>query len=104
VIFNAESRTKEVGIRKVMGASVWSITYLLSRGYLKLMLIAAAFAIPAAFLLDKFLSGLNYYRVSITLLDILLGIAIMFVLGVGTMASQTMKAASTNPADTLKYE
>jgi putative ABC transport system permease protein len=104
VIFNAESRTKEVGIRKVMGASVWSITYLLSRGYLKLMLIAAAFAIPAAFLLDKLLSGLNYYRVSITVLDILLGIAIMFVLGVGTMASQTVKAASTNPAETLKYE
>jgi putative ABC transport system permease protein len=104
VVFNAESRIKEVGIRKVMGASVWGITYLLSRGYLKLMLIAAVFAIPVAFLLDKFLSGLNYYRVSITVFDILLGVAIMFVLGVGTMASQTVRAANTNPAETLKYE
>jgi ABC-type antimicrobial peptide transport system permease subunit len=104
VIFTAESKIREVGIRKVMGASPWSITYLLSKGYLKLMLIASLFAIPVAFGLDTFLGGLEYYRVTISPLDILLGLAIMFVLGVGTMASQTLKAAATNPAETLKHE
>jgi putative ABC transport system permease protein len=104
VIFTAESRIKEVGIRKVMGASSWSITFLLSKGYLKLMFIASLFAIPVAFGLDEFLGGLEYYRVTISPLDILLGLAIMFVLGVGTMASQTLKAAATNPAETLKHE
>jgi putative ABC transport system permease protein len=104
VIFTAESKIKEVGIRKVMGASPWSITFLLSKGYLKLMLIASLFAIPVAFALDKFLGGLEHYRVAITPSDILLGLAIMFALGVGTMASQTLKAASANPAETLKYE
>jgi putative ABC transport system permease protein len=104
VIFTAESRIKEVGIRKVMGASPWSITFLLSKGYLKLMLIASLFAIPVAFGLDTFLGGLEYYRVTISPLDVLLGLAIMFALGVGTMASQTLKAAATNPAETLKHE
>jgi putative ABC transport system permease protein len=104
VIFTAETKVKEVGIRKVMGASVWSITFLLTRSYLKLMLIAAAFAIPVALGLDKILAGMQYYRVAITPLDVLLGLLIMFALGVGTMASQTLKAASTNPAETLKYE
>jgi putative ABC transport system permease protein len=61
-------------------------------------------AIPVAFGLDEFLGGLEYYRVTISPLDILLGLAIMFVLGVGTMASQTLKAATTNPAETLKHE
>jgi putative ABC transport system permease protein len=104
VVFTAESKIKEVGIRKVMGATLWSITFLLSRGYLKLMTIASLFAIPIAFLLDKILGGMEHYRVSITPLDILLGLAIMFMLGVGTMASQTLRAASANPAETLKYE
>jgi putative ABC transport system permease protein len=104
VIFTAESRIKEVGVRKVMGATVWGITFLLSRGYLKLMAIASVFAIPVAIVLDKFLGGLEHYRVSITVWDILSGLAIMFVLGVGTMASQTLRAASANPAETLKYE
>lgn len=104
VIFTAESRTREVGIRKVMGASVWNVTLLLSRDYLKLMLIASLFAIPIAFGIDKFLSGMQYYRVVISPVDILLGLMVMFVLGVGTMASQTLRAASANPADTLKYE
>jgi len=87
-----------------MGASPWSITFLLSKGYLKLMLIASLFAIPVAFGLDKFLGGLEHYHVTISPMDILLGLAIMFVLGVGTMASQTLKAAATNPAETLKHE
>lgn len=104
VVYTAESKTKEVGIRKVMGASRWSLAYLLSKDFLKLMLIASLFAIPVAMLLNKALSGLDHYRVAITFLDIALGLFGMFALGLATMAWQTWKTASINPAETLKYE
>lgn len=104
VVYTAESKTKEVGIRKVMGASRWSLAYLLSKEFLKLMAIASLFALPITLLLDKVLSGFDHYRVAITLFDVLFGLAIMFLLGIVTMASQTWRAASTNPTETLKYE
>jgi ABC-type antimicrobial peptide transport system permease subunit len=104
VVYTAESKTKEVGIRKVMGASRWSLAVLLSKEFLKLMLIASLFALPLTLVFNKALSGLDYYRVAITFFDIALGLLIMFVLGIATMASQTWKTASVNPAETLKYE
>ncbi|MEJ0031413.1 MAG: FtsX-like permease family protein [Bacteroidota bacterium] len=104
VVYTAESKTKEVGIRKVMGASRFSLAFLLSKGFLKLMLIASLFALPITLLLDKALSGMDHYRVAITFLDIFAGLIIMFALGILTMASQTWRTASINPAETLKYE
>jgi ABC-type antimicrobial peptide transport system permease subunit len=104
VVYTAESKTKEVGIRKVMGASRWSLAFLLSKSFLKLMLIASLFALPLTLLFNKVLSGLDHYRVPITFFDILLGLVVMFALGIATMASQTWKTASINPAETLKYE
>lgn len=104
VVYSAESKTKEVGIRKVMGASRTSLALLLSKEFLKLMLIASLFALPITLMLDKALSGMDHYRVAITFLDVMLGLVSMFALGIATMASQTWKAASTNPAETLKYE
>jgi ABC-type antimicrobial peptide transport system permease subunit len=104
VVYTAESKTKEVGIRKVMGASRWSLAFLLTKDFLKLMLIASLFALPLALLFSKALEGQDYYRVTITFLDIMLGLALMFALGIATMASQTWRTASINPAETLKYE
>lgn len=104
VVYTAESKTKEVGIRKVMGASRWSLAFLLSKGFLKLMLIASLFALPITLVLNKMLSALAYYRVPITFFDIALGLLAMFALGIATMASQTWRTASINPAETLKYE
>ena len=104
VVYTAEAKTKEVGIRKVMGASRWGLAYLLSKQFLKLMLIASLFALPITILLDKALTGLDHYRVAITFLDIFGGLVIMFALGIATMASQTWRTASINPAETLKYE
>jgi putative ABC transport system permease protein len=104
VVYTAESKTKEVGIRKVMGASRLSLAFLLSKDFLRLMLIASVFALPITLLLDKALSGMDHYRVAITFLDIFAGTVIMFALGVATMASQTWRTASINPAETLKYE
>lgn len=104
VVYTAESKTKEIGIRKVMGASRLNLAFLLSKEFLKLMLYASVFALPITWMLDKTLQGMEHYRVAITFLDIFGGLLIMFLLGIATMASQTWRTASVNPAETLKYE
>jgi putative ABC transport system permease protein len=105
VVYTSETKVKEVGIRKVMGASVTSITMLLSKDYLKLMLWAAVFAIPVTTLLaDTVLANMQHYHVTLNFWDVLLSLAILLVMGLATIASQTFKTASANPADTLRTE
>lgn len=105
VVYTAESKTKEVGIRKVMGASVQSITYLLSKDYIKLMAVAIVIAAPlTAFLLDYLLTEIQYYSVTLRVWDVLWGVVLLVSLGIFTVASQTYKTATANPAETLKYE
>lgn len=105
VVYTSETRIKEVGIRKVMGASTRSITLLLSKDYLKLMLWAALFAIPfTVFVADLILSNMQHYHVTLNFWDVLLSLAILLAMGLATIASQTFKTASTNPAETLRAE
>ena len=105
VIYTTENRTREVGIRKVFGAGKTNLTYLLSIEFVKLMLWAILFAIPACFLLlDDLLSSVQYYSVRINAWDIFSGIVITFCLGIITIASQTWRAASKNPVDILRCE
>jgi putative ABC transport system permease protein len=105
VVYTSETKTKEVGIRKVMGATTGSITLLLSKDYLKLMMWAALFAIPlTVWLADIILPGLQEYHVTLNFWDVLLSLVILLVMGLGTIASQTFKTASTNPAETLRTE
>ena len=105
VVYTTENRTREVGIRKVFGAGKTNLTYLLSIEFVKLMLWAILFAIPACFLLlDDFLSSVQYYSVRINAWDFFFGIGITFCLGIITIASQTWRAASKNPIDILRCE
>ena len=105
VVYTAETRTKEIGVRKVMGASTTAIAILLSKDYVKLMLIAAMIATPITYLFfDKLLLGREYYRIQIGFLEIFISLALMFLLGVGTILSQTLRAAKANPVDTLRCE
>lgn len=105
VVYSAETRTKEIGVRKVMGASSMQLAILLSKGYVKLVLIAAVIAIPVTyFLFDKVLTMMQYYRAEIGLLEIGVSLAITLILGVTTIMSQTLKAARSNPVDTLRRE
>ena len=105
VIYTTETRTREVGIRKVFGASEANLAYMLSKDFVMLMLWATALAIPVCFnLFDDILSTMQYYRVSINVWDILVGLIIFFLVGMVTIASQIRKAAGSNPIDTLRYE
>ena len=105
VVYTSETRTKEVGIRKVMGATTASITLLLSKDYLKLLMWATLFAIPfSIWLADMIFPRLQAYYVTLNFWDVLISLAILLTMGLATIASQTFKTASTNPADTLRTE
>jgi putative ABC transport system permease protein len=102
--FTAEQRTKEIGIRKVLGASVSSIVMLLSKEFGKLVLIAFALAAPTAWY------GVNWwlkdytYKTEIGIgLYIFAGVAAFLVAWI-TMSFQSFKAASSDPVKSLRSE
>lgn len=105
VVYTSETKAKEVGIRKVMGATVYSIAFLLSKDYLKLMLVAIILAVPlTAYFFHLVLPEIQYYSVSLTVWDILLSAFVLLTIGLLTITSQTYKTALTNPAQTLRME
>jgi ABC-type antimicrobial peptide transport system permease subunit len=102
--YTAERRIKEIGIRKVLGASVAGIAGLLSRDFLKLVLMSSVIAFPVAWwIMHNWL--LNYeYRVSISWW-IFLGAGMLAVLiALVTISFQAIKAAVTNPVNSLRSE
>jgi putative ABC transport system permease protein len=102
--FTAEQRTKEIGIRKVMGASVASIVVLLSKEFTKWVLIANTIAWPIAyFSLNIWLLGFAY-RTSLTLTAFVFSAIISILVALLTVSYQAIKTALANPADSLRYE
>jgi putative ABC transport system permease protein len=105
VVFTVENRTKEIGVRKVMGSSTAQITLLLSKDYLKLLAVAAVIAIPVTYwVMEIYYENAQAYRATIGITEIVISLLIMIVLGGLTIFSQTVKAAKANPVDTLRYE
>jgi ABC-type antimicrobial peptide transport system permease subunit len=105
VISASEGRIKEMGLRKVLGATTASLTLVLSRGYFKLIVISIMMGTPLSyFLFEKVLLKVHYYRASVGWLDLTLGIMFLLVLLFTTIGSQTLRVARVNPVETLKYE
>jgi putative ABC transport system permease protein len=102
--FMAEQRSKEIGIRKVLGASVANVFTLLTTNFLKLVLLALVIAIPLGWLLmNKWLQDYTY-RITITW-DVFAVSAIAIVLiAVATIFFQAMKASIANPVKSLRTE
>jgi putative ABC transport system permease protein len=102
--YTAEQRTKEIGIRKVMGASVFSIVELLSKDFLQLVIISFLIASPIAYyLMGEWLKSYQY-RIEINLLVFVgAGLAAVFI-ALLTVSFQAIKASFTNPVEALKYE
>lgn len=102
--FMTIQRTKEIGIRKVLGSSSTGIVMLLSRGFVQLVLIANVIAWPMAwFIMDRWLESFPY-RIQINpLLFVLAGLGVVLI-AFGSVSAQTLKAARINPAQTLKSE
>jgi putative ABC transport system permease protein len=104
ISFTAEQRTKEIGIRKVLGASVGNVVQLLSREFVVLVILANIIAWPVAyFVMTRWLKNFAY-RTEIGLLTFLLSGFAALVIAIFTVCSQSIKAALANPVDSLRYE
>jgi putative ABC transport system permease protein len=102
--YTAHLRTKEIGIRKVMGASVASTVMLLARDFTRMVLIAFVIAIPASwFLMSQWLNGFAY-KISLSVGVFILAGAITILIAWLTVSFQTIKAAMLNPVRSLRSE
>jgi len=104
VLFDVQQRIKEIGIRKVMGASVANITKMLSTDFIRLVFIAILVALPSAWLLmHKWLQGFAY-RIEIQWWMFASAGSIVVIVALITVILQAVKAAIANPVDSLRDE
>ena len=104
VSFMAEQRTKEIGIRKVLGASVSGIIIMLSKEFSRWVLLANITAWPIAyFAMHKWLQSFAY-RTNIGIGTFLLSALLAFAIAMFTVSYQALRAATANPVDSLRYE
>jgi putative ABC transport system permease protein len=102
--FTAERRTKEIGIRKVLGATITSVAALLSKDFVKLVLFANLIAWPVAwFAMNRWLQNFAY-RIDIGWWVFALAGGLALVIALATVSTQAIKAALANPVESLRYE
>ncbi|HET6567812.1 MAG TPA: FtsX-like permease family protein, partial [Rhodothermales bacterium] len=102
--FTAESRTKEIGVRKVLGATVPSIVGLLSKDFVKLVVIALVVAVPVAYyVMGRWLDGFAY-RIEMGAGVFLLAGFAALAIALATVSYQAVRAAVADPVKSLRYE
>jgi len=103
-LFMIEQRTREIGIRKVLGSSINQIIILLSGNFLKWVLLSVIIASPLAYLvMKKWLEGFAY-KTGIDVWIFIISGLIALLISTLTVSFQTFRAANTNPSDVIKYE
>lgn len=102
--FMAERRLKEIGVRKVMGASVTQIMSMMSKEFVRLILVAFVIAIPLSwYAMDKWLQGFEY-KTSLNIAPFLYAGISALIIALLTISYESLKAANTDPAKTLRNE
>ncbi len=102
--FTAEQRTKEIGVRKILGASVPGIVVMLCKDFGKFVLIASLIASPIAwYLMREWLSNFAY-RTNLGIQIFFLATILALVIAILTVSIQAIRAALTNPVEALRYE
>ena len=102
--FSIRQRTKEIGIRKALGASVTNIVSYLIADFLKLLIIANFLAWPAAYIIMNYWLQNFPYRIDIQIGVFIIAGALAFFIATLTVFYQAIKTASANPVDALRYE
>ena len=104
VAYTTLQRTREIGVRKVLGASVRGILVLLSKDFIRLMAVATVFAVPL--ILWGLRHWLNQYafRIELTWWLFMLPVSTVFVIALLTVMLRSLRVAATNPVDSLRYE
>jgi ABC-type antimicrobial peptide transport system permease subunit len=102
--FMANQKTKEIGVRKAMGASVESIVFLFSKEYVKLILIGFFLAAPVVwYVMNKWLEGFAY-KITIGPTVFIFGLLVTLTVAILTVGYRSFKAAIVNPIKSLRYE
>lgn len=105
VVFTTEVRLKEIGIRKVLGATESGLIFLLSKGFLLLLGVAALVALPATYLFfDQIILPKLVYHLPMAFYEFVVPVLAVMLLASLLIGSQTLKAARTNPVKNLKIE
>ena len=104
-VFTTETRMKEIGVRKVLGARIKDLIYLLSKNFLLLMILAAVIAIPVTLrIVERQILNTFWDRAPINLIEILSGFIVVLVVGGLTIGWQIRQAAMSNPINSLRSE
>jgi putative ABC transport system permease protein len=102
--FMAERRTKEIGIRKVLGATISNIITMMSWEFVMMVIISGIIAIPIAYyFMNQWLSNFAYH-ISISVGIFILATTLALGIALLTVSFQAVKAALANPVDSLRYE
>lgn len=105
VVFTTETKLREISIRKVLGANEFTLVYLLSKGFLFLLILSALVALPATYFFFEQVVLIKFaYHQPISLAELLIGVVAVMILAFLLIGSQTLKVARSNPAKVLKSE
>ncbi len=102
--FTIEQRTKEVGVRKALGASGASIFYLISKEIIILVCVATAIAWPLIYFVATNWLHNYYYRIHLGLFEFIVGFLVAITIALATISYKTIQSVKINPSDTLRYE
>jgi len=99
-----EQRKKEIGIRKVLGASTAGVMFLLSKRFMRIILVANVIAVPVAYFATRMFLNLFVYRTELDAGIVVVTVAFTFCVALLTISYQVIKTALANPVDSIRYE